>query len=90
MQSKIKVRKAKLEGSSGVKHEVELAEYNGKEYILIKASDNPGTPSLELLVRMIVCYDLNKPPMLLVKPNYNIPSEIKKLIDERGGIVVKE
>jgi len=89
MQNRIKIKRAKLIGFSGVPHEVEVAEYKGKKYIVIKVGDDTSNPWADLLVKTLICIDVNMPPLVFTLPGKSIPENIRQVINGQGGMIVK-
>ena len=84
-----KVRRVKLMGVSGVVHDVEVAEYKGKRYIVVRLTRSLDNPGVELLSKMIVCFDLQLPPLVITESESMIPGHVRKFISSQGGLIIE-
>ena len=84
---KYKSFKRKIQGFSGILHELELIEINGKEYALLELSSTDEEELMKLLSKIIICYDVSIPPVLLCKCK-QVPQELTNLIKNLGGIIM--
>ena len=90
MPSVVKVKRARLEGISGILHETEIAEYNGKEYVLVNLSENNNNDIVfKYLAKLVLCIDLNMPPLVIVNPGTSIPKKLEYITNRYGGIVLE-
>jgi len=83
--TRFNVRKVRMEGFSGVVHEVELVEYGGRMFILIRDCDEQVL--IDCLSKLIVCYDLNLPPLIMAKSK--LSKVVEETVSELGGLVIK-
>ena len=84
-----KVRRVKLMGVSGVVHDVEIAEYKGRRYVVVRLTRSLDNPGVELLAKIIVCFDLQLPPLVIAESENMIPDHVKKFISSQGGLVIE-
>lgn len=89
MKCIFKVRRVKLTGVSGVVHDVEIAEYRGKKYVVIRLTRGVDNPGIELLAKMIVSFDLQLPPLVIAENESLIPDYFRELISSQGGLIIE-
>ncbi len=84
------VRRVKLRGFSGVVHDVDVVEYGGRRFILIKVDNNVSCDLLpEYLVKILVCYDVGLPPLVIAVPPSGLPESAKRAVGELNGVILE-
>ena len=84
----LKVRKAKLKGASGVTHNVDTVELEGKRYILIRASDDIADYMFEYFIKLLICYDVHLPPLIIARPA-TVPENVRRIVKELNGVILE-
>jgi len=85
-----RVERVRLRGVSGVFHDVDVVEFDGRRYVLVDLSRGDGVdPVLEFVVKFVLCFDLNLPPLVVVGLETKVPEDVEHMVSKCNGVIVR-
>ena len=89
----LRVRRESIKGFSGIKHDVDIVEYEGRKYIYILIDRDvklsiDNNYSMIILAKLLISHDTRIPPLAIVKRGVSVNSSLINLIKELGGMIL--